>query len=336
MKRHHDSQKCMFLSAQIQNDTTTIDTDSEVIDTDTDTDFNIDMNICHEISVNGTDETNCPIPNCMYSTSTSSKMRQHFRSRHVKATIAIMEDGPEPLPKCPKCGIFQKNIGEKHQQSATCKEWTLRLQARITQEQNETLVRNTTFTVFGETIENVHEFKYLGRIVTDTDDDKAAAIYNLKKAGKAWGQIYRLLSHEKKRNLKAVVSVYRAIIHAILLYGSETWAFKRSSTTLDRLETFHRSCARFLTGQYIHPQENGEWIYPHTEDVFKQAGLESIESYIEKRRVHVAKHLSPESKAITDIANSLDIKINMEKVSWWNPTNPDQNNLLNLNSLVAQ
>ena len=36
--------------------------------------------------------------------------------------------------------------------------------------------------------------------------------------------------------------------------------------------------------------------------------------YVENRRVQVAKHLSPESKAITNIANSFEIEINMEKV----------------------
>jgi Reverse transcriptase (RNA-dependent DNA polymerase) len=336
LKRHQETQKCKFENAKIQNDTTEILVEHADVHNDiTENDISIDMNICHEISVNGTNETICPVSECTYHTNTSYKMRQHFRSRHVHDTIVITEDGPDPLPKCPKCGIFQKNIGENHQQSSTCKQYALRLNAKNTQEQNATLVENTTFTVFGETIENVHEFKYLGRIITDTDDDKPTVTHNLNKAGKAWGQIYRLLSHEKKRNLKAVVSVYRAIIQAILLYGSETWVLK-GSNTLHRLEIFHRRCARFLTGQYIHPQENGEWIYPHTEDVFKQTGLESIESYIEKRRVQVAKHLSPESKAMIDVANSVDIEINMEKVCWWNPTNPDcEQQTYNFNSLVA-
>jgi hypothetical protein len=119
----------------------------------------------------------------------------------------------------------------------------------------------------------------LGRIITDTDDDKAIIVHNLSKAGKTWCQIFRLLTREKKRNLKAAVSVYRAIFQAILLYGSETWVLKDPST-LHKLEIFHRRCARFLTGEYIHPQENGEWIYPRTEDVFKKAELESIENYI--------------------------------------------------------
>ena len=33
--------------------------------------------------------------------------------------------------------------------------------------------------------------------VTDTDDDKVTALYNLKKAAEAWGNLHRLLSYEK-------------------------------------------------------------------------------------------------------------------------------------------
>ena len=79
-------------------------------------------------------------------------------------------------------------------------------------------------------IETVKEFKYLGRIVTDTDDDKPTIVLNLNKAGKAWGQLYRVLVQEKKRNLRTAVSIYRSIIESVLLYGSETWVLKGSST----------------------------------------------------------------------------------------------------------
>ena len=43
------------------------------------------------------------------------------------------------------------------------------------------------FTILGEPIEKVNEFKYLGRYVTDTDDDTVTIKYNLKKANEAWG-----------------------------------------------------------------------------------------------------------------------------------------------------
>ena len=102
------------------------------------------------------------------------------------------------------------------------------------------------FTIFGEPIENVHEFKYLGRYVTNTDDDTVTIRCNLKKANEAWGHLHRLILYEKKRNLRAAVSVYRSIVESILLYGSDTWVLQ-GYKVLDLLEKFHRRCARFLT-----------------------------------------------------------------------------------------
>jgi hypothetical protein len=249
-------------------------------------------------------------------------MRLHFRDRHINDVITVIEDGVNALPRCQKCGIFQRNVGESHQQTAECKKFALRLEARISQERNEKLAKETVFTVFDEPIETVTEFKYLGRIVNDRDDDKPTIMHNLKKAGKVWGNIHRLLSQEKDRNIKVVVSVYRTIIQALLLYGSETWVYNKK--TLQRLEVFHRRCARFLTGQYIRQEPNGEWIYPRTKEVLEKAGLESIETYIQKRKEQVAKYLGPQSKAIIDITNSQNIEVNMETVCWWKPTNPDQ------------
>ena len=134
-----------------------------------------------------------------------------------------------------------------------------------------------------------------------------------------WGQLHRLILYEKKRNLWAAVLVYRSIVESILLYGSETWVLQ-GYKVLDRLEKFHRRCARFLSGDFIRPGKDGTWVHPHTENVFKKAGLELIEKYtrsIEKRKVHVANYLTPDSSAMTDITNLTNVDINMEKISWW-------------------
>ena len=56
--------------------------------------------------------------------------------------------------------------------------------------QNQQLANDTVFTLFGEPIEQVREFKYLGRLVTDTDDDTNAVFYNLEQAMKTWGQLH--------------------------------------------------------------------------------------------------------------------------------------------------
>jgi hypothetical protein len=83
------------------------------------------------------------------------------------------------------------------------------------------------------------------------------------------------------------------------------------------MESFHRRCARFLTRDFICKLPNGEWIYPSTTEVMKKLKLESIQTYIQQRQKHVEKHLTNNSKPIRDLIDSLDMKINMERVNWW-------------------
>ena len=52
------------------------------------------------------------------------------------------------------------------------------------------------FKAYGEPMEAVLKFKYLGRILTATDDDWSAVAGNLKKARRSWGRLARVLSRE--------------------------------------------------------------------------------------------------------------------------------------------
>ena len=52
------------------------------------------------------------------------------------------------------------------------------------------------FNVGGEEIKRVSEFKYMGRIVSEDDDDTLAIEANLKKAKAKWAMFKRLLTRE--------------------------------------------------------------------------------------------------------------------------------------------
>ena len=112
------------------------------------------------------------------------------------------------------------------------------------------------------------------------------------------------------QNVKVAVSIYRSIIQSRLLYGSETWVV--SARIILMMETFHRRCWRFLTGDFICKLPCGEWIYPSTAELMKKVGLELIQTYINERKKHVEKHLTDESKPIGDLMNSLNMKVKME------------------------
>ena len=63
----------------------------------------------------------------------------------------------------------------------------------------ETEVRESTemaFEVYGEKLQTVPSFKYLGRILTEGEDDWPVVAGNPGKARKSWGRIQRILSRK--------------------------------------------------------------------------------------------------------------------------------------------
>ena len=52
------------------------------------------------------------------------------------------------------------------------------------------------FETYGEPLENVTEFKYLGRVLTAGDDDWPAVVGKIRKVRKSWGRSSRILSRE--------------------------------------------------------------------------------------------------------------------------------------------
>jgi hypothetical protein len=56
-----------------------------------------------------------------------------------------------------------------------------------------------------------------------------------------------------------------------------------------KLESFHRRCARFITGRHIRQEVDGSWTYPNSQEVLEEAGLLSVKEYtgIESRKSRV-------------------------------------------------
>jgi hypothetical protein len=90
------------------------------------------------------------------------------------------------LPQCLRCLLFTSNAQTaRHQQSKTCAAGYARKIRRLQQLANES-GETTTLYVNGTAIKNVDSFRYLGRILTATDDDQLAIVHNLQKAKRSW------------------------------------------------------------------------------------------------------------------------------------------------------
>ena len=256
-------------------------------------------------------DTPCPVPACPYITNTRPEMRRHFRARHPEDTIIINEEGL--LPQCEKCGIFQKDVGIRHQASKDCKKASKTQEAR-NDEKRQALAKQVTFMVGDTPIENVKQFKYLGRILEENDDDWLAVQGNVCRARQKWGRIGRILSKEKAKP-RIMAIFYKAVVQSVLLYGSESWVLTKKM--LQVLRSFHHRCARYITHRHIRQDtETGEWSYPNTETTLEEAGLWTIEEYIERRRNTVMNYVK-ERAIYRRCKNSHPVALSSRKATWW-------------------
>ncbi len=97
--------------------------------------------------------------------------------------------------------------------------------------------------------------------------------------------------HGENTKPRVAAKFYKAVVQAILLYGSETWNI--SKTALARLEGFHIRAAYWMAR--IHRPKKGAfsvWSYPKTANMLEECGMHSIAEYIEKRRQTIAVYVA--------------------------------------------
>ena len=87
-------------------------------------------------------------------------------------------------------------------------------------------------------LEQVSEFRYLGRLLSSTDDDWPTIYSNLSKARKRWGMVARVLTREGAAPRTSAI-FYTAIVQSTLLYGVETWDASPKVLAFGPLATLH-------------------------------------------------------------------------------------------------
>jgi hypothetical protein len=254
--------------------------------------------------------TNCPVESCPAKVKTPGEMRKHFRNRHLQDTIVIEEEGP--LPQCIKCGLFQSIVGERHQRSADCRRFT-EIREKREQAKVQRAANDFNFTVNGTPIKYTKEFKYLGRILEENDSDQPAISRNLQRAREKWGMIGRILS-KKGANPKVMATFYKTIVQSVLLYGAESWVI--SKHMMSSLRSFHRRCARFITGKHIWQDIHGNWHQPSSKETLEAAGLWTIEEYIRRRKATVMAYVKDRPIYQRCMASKL-IASNVNQLVWW-------------------
>jgi hypothetical protein len=128
-------------------------------------------------------------------------------------------------------------VNPAYPQHIRMKECGIRMNRRLQRELaiSSALALRREFNVDGTVLERVKVFKYLGRLLAQDDDD-AQIRQQLRKARGVWAQVGQVLRGENATP-RVAAKFYKAVVQAILLYGSETWNLTASA--LARLERFH-------------------------------------------------------------------------------------------------
>jgi hypothetical protein len=266
---------------------------------------------CFNVEIRKGAHNNCPVPGCTGGSRDKFGMYRHFCFRHHEAKLIIRDDGE--CERCDLCGMFAVNI-QQHQKTSTCR----KARGRRTHEEmqdKQADAEKVRFTVYGKELERVGEFKYLGRVLSDNDDDTVSIDGNLKKARQRWNCIANILKREGA-NAKIMAKIYMVVVQAVLLYGADSWAV--SEMNLRKLRTFHHRAIRYMTGQHIKKLPNGVWEYPDHNLLERECGLFPMDIYLERRRGTLMAYLAEHRTEVLEKAIELTPPArNSNKVLWW-------------------
>ena len=172
-------------------------------------------------------------------------MRVQLSRRHVRDIVIILEEGNLPQPRCTNCDMFVpwRALNGRHKSTETCRGGADK-KRRLLAEAEVRESAEMAFEVYGEQLQTVPRFKYLGRILTEGDNNWPAVAGNLVKARKSWGRMQGVLSREGATK-RVLGNFFKAVVQQVLLFGADTWVV---SPRMERdLRKFIHGKARRLT-----------------------------------------------------------------------------------------
>ncbi len=135
------------------------------------------------------------------------------------------------------------------------------------------------FLVHGDVLGRIEVFKHLSCLPAQDDNNAQAIQQQLQKARGVWARVGQVL-HGENTAPGIAAKFYKAVVQAVLLYGSETWNL--TNLALARLKGFC-VCGAYKMARKHRPKRdaNGVWVYPKTVDVLEECGMATTVVYIQ-------------------------------------------------------
>ncbi len=258
----------------------------------------------------------CPIPNCDSTLTGPAPTRVHLQNIHA-LTVSIGSRLPRKMEltpfsrsdseeKCPHCHKQFKNFktATEHWRGNKCHHNTpegalgyellggnnLPLPVQPPPEQtHQTRPPPLAITIYGQPIQRVETFTYLGRVLSARDDDTPAITARIAIARRSFNTLHKCFFSKKHITTKTKLAVTRAVLQAQLVYGAQTWSM--SVKQEQRVRACQQHLLRHATGTHPTKTKAGHIRYPRHSHVLRRANAVDIINIIRHAQLRFAGHL---------------------------------------------
>ena len=142
--------------------------------------------------------------------------------------------------------------------------------------------------IYETPVVKVHKFKYLGRVLADTDDDSPAIADRIAQASHTFWSLHRRFLAKKHVSTRTKLTIINTILHAKIVYGAESWVVKEHDA--ERLRSCQQKLLRHALG--MHPKMTPAGLrYPTRSQVLRAAKQPDIVDSIASTQLRLVGHM---------------------------------------------
>jgi len=164
----------------------------------------------------------------------------------------------------------------------SCQLFGLTISTSKTQVMGQGAPFGTGISLEGNSLEAVHQFKYLGCILSDTLSLDSKLSTHIGKTAIVMSSLTKRVWQNRKLSVKTKIAVYRSYVLSVLLYGSESWTCYAIQER--KLNSFHMRNLRRLLGITWKDKVANETVLQRT-------GMSTILSLLRQRRLRWVGHV---------------------------------------------
>ncbi len=145
------------------------------------------------------------------------------------------------------------------------------------------------FAVHRDVLEKVKVYRYLGRLLSQDNNDVQAVRSQHCKVHGTWARAGQVL-HRENAPPGTSAKFYKAIMQSVLLYESKMWVL--SKAVMARLKGFNTRMVYWMAKEHGPCQGlHHQWIHPSSDMILEECGMHTIQHYINVQWQTIAHYI---------------------------------------------